>query len=52
MDGLPGSLAYGCLDLLSLVGREELVDVDQVLWVNLVSQVVVACEDTNVTVVD
>src|SRR5512137_1062140 len=52
VNGLPGGLAYGCLDLFSLVGREELVQIDHILGINLVCQVVVSSEDPDVTIVN
>ena len=52
MDGLPGSLADSGLEGLSLLGWEDLVDVDQVLFVDLSCQGIIAGEDANVAVVN
>jgi hypothetical protein len=51
MDSLPGGLAYGRLERLSLVSGEELVNVDHILRINLIRQRIVASEDTDVAVI-
>jgi len=51
VDGLPGGLADSSLEDLGLLRREHLVDVDLVLVVDLISQGIVAGEDTDVAVV-
>ncbi|VVB67086.1 Uncharacterised protein [uncultured archaeon] len=52
MDGLPGGLADSGLDGLGLISREELVEVDQVLSIDLIGQGIVSREDADVAVVD
>ena len=51
MDGLPQGLADSLLQLGGLVLGERLVDVDDILLVDRVSEVVVSGEDLDVTVV-
>ncbi len=52
MDSLVHSLADLCLELLGLLGGEELLDVEQELGFDIVRNFLVAGEDLDVTVID
>ncbi len=52
MDCLVDGLANLCLQGFCLIGWEELLDVDQELWLNVICHCVVASEDLTVTVID
>ncbi len=52
MDGLPEGLPYSGRECLSLLGGEELLDVEDELRFEVVGEFLIAGEDLDVTVVD